>query len=236
MAILLSPRPSRLPEGRDGPRDRAWPWRTSTVGLLGVGSELLRQSSKPGTSQTPGAAEGTRRSRIGQWQFRQIRRNCDEKGRASSFESVLGASCQLLSGDRLAFQDSLADQPRQGFRAECLDFLGGDRSTVMDPDRMRDRERATPRPGLESPDDGRWQDRHLCFCREQGDTRLEIAELPVRVRVPSGKRATIPPAFSRRRVSFSPWAPIPSRWIGNAPQDRMNGRAGRRRASIERHS
>ena len=59
---------------------------------------------------------------------------------------------------------------------------------------------------------------------------LSGASLPSRLRVPSGKSVTIPPRRNRRRVSFIPDAPIPSRWIGNAPTERIkNPRTGKKR-------
>ena len=59
---------------------------------------------------------------------------------------------------------------------------------------------------------------------------LSGASLPSRLRVPSGKSVTIPPLRNRRRVSFIPDAPIPSRWMGNAPTERIkNPRTGTNR-------
>src|SRR5271157_581947 len=59
---------------------------------------------------------------------------------------------------------------------------------------------------------------------------LSEASLPSRLRVPSGKSETIPPLRNRRRVSFIPDAPIPARWMGNAPTDRSkNPRTGTNR-------
>jgi hypothetical protein len=50
---------------------------------------------------------------------------------------------------------------------------------------------------------------------------LSSASSPSRLRVPSGKSVTIPPLRIRRRVSFRPDAPIPSRWIGKPPTERI---------------
>ena len=49
---------------------------------------------------------------------------------------------------------------------------------------------------------------------------LRGASSPSRLRVPSGKSATIPPFRNRRRVSLRADALIPSRWIGNPPSER----------------
>ena len=64
---------------------------------------------------------------------------------------------------------------------------------------------------------------------------LSSPSRPSRLRVPSGKRSTIPPLRSRRRVSFRPEAPIPSRWIGNPPTERMNGPEEREEEGRARH-
>src|SRR5271157_4732991 len=59
---------------------------------------------------------------------------------------------------------------------------------------------------------------------------LSGASLPSRLRVPSGKSVTIPPLRNRRRVSFIPDTPIPSRWMGNPPTERIkNPRTGTNR-------
>ena len=62
---------------------------------------------------------------------------------------------------------------------------------------------------------------------------LSGASWPSELRVPSGKSVTIPPARSRRRVSLTPEAPIPSRWIGNEPTDLiMEARPGTKRVDL----
>ena len=58
---------------------------------------------------------------------------------------------------------------------------------------------------------------------------------PSWLRVPSGKSVTMPPALSRRSVSFMPEAPIPSRWIGNPPTERMNRTQDRYEQRRPRH-
>ena len=69
----------------------------------------------------------------------------------------------------------------------------------------------------------------LALRGEDGDPRLELAELAVGGPRPFGEEGHDPARRSRRSVSFRPWAPIPSRWIGKPPTDRMKGPSGQKK-------
>ncbi len=123
----------------------------------------------------------------------------------------------------VAFFHAIANQGGDGLGVQSGQVVGKNRTTVVDPDRMRNRNQPRPRPDLEHAGQAGRDDRNTDPLHQHGDARFErLPSWPSWLRVPSGKRVTIPPPRSRRSVSFMPEAPIPSRWIGKPPTDRMN--------------